>query len=426
MSVDVIERHESEVRTYCRSFPAMFDVAEGSYIWDVEGNRYLDFLAGAGSLNYGHNDPTIRAALIDHLTRRRICQSLDLFTTPKSEFLSALAQHVLEPRGLGAYKVQFVGPTGANSVEAALKLARKVTKRTEVVAFTNGFHGVSLGALAACGEVVKREAAGVPLGNVVRAAFDKYYGPSVDTIEMLEKLFDDPNSGIAAPAAFLVETVQGEGGLNVASPEWLRRLSALAKRRGALLIVDEIQSGCGRTGDFFGFEESGIAPDLICVSKSISGFGLPLSLVLIKPEFDAWAPGEHNGTFRGSNLSFAAATTAILNYWRDGNFLAAIRAKAALANERLEALAEQHAGVRRVGRGLMLGLRFDNPAEAEVVSQLCFGEMLIVETCGPRANTLKLLPPLTIAPPDLEEGIAIIGRSLQHASRSRKRLAEVA
>lgn len=402
-----------------RYYPRLFDQAEDCYIDDTSGVRYLDFLAGAGSLNYGHNNPVLLEALIAHLRSGRVCQSLDLFTVAKAEFVRAMVDHVLSPRGLGDYKLQFTGPTGTNAVEAALKLARKVTGRTDVVAFTDGFHGVSLGALAVSGESGKRRAAGQPLPNVLRAAYDGFYGPHIDTIALMERLFDDPNSGWGTPAAFIVEAVQGEGGLNAASSAWLQRLATLAKRLGALLILDEIQSGCGRTGTFFAFEAAGIMPDIICLSKSISGFGLPMALNLIRPEHDCWAPGEHNGTFRGSNLSFATATAAIQAYWRDDTFIEAVRAKSVMLRARLSEIADRTRGCQVVGRGMMSGLRFAQAENARKVARQCFDRRLIVETCGPRGNTLKMLPPLTTPLDALLDGLEIIAGAVSSVQRAR-------
>lgn len=407
MTTKIFEQHESQVRTYCRQYPVVFDRADGTFVYDCDGRRYIDFLAGAGSLNYGHNNPIIRQSLIDYLNDSRIVQSLDLFTAAKRDFVHTFVDKILIPRGLGDYKLQFVGPTGTNAVEAALKLARKVTGSTEVFAFTDGFHGVSLGALATCGERSKRAAGGTPLNNVTRVPFEGFHG-NLDTISFIEKMLDDPNSGWVPPAAFIVEVVQGEGGLNVASSAWLQALEKLCRKIGSLLIVDEVQTGCGRTGDFFAFEASGIKPDIVCVSKSIGGFGLPMALVLLRSEHDCWRPGEHNGTFRGSCLSFVAATQAIDTYWSDPEFIESVRKKAVLMKSRLNELQGCNRGLSVVGRGMMLGLRFGEAAYANEVSALCFENGLIVETCGPHGNTLKLLPPLTTEPEILFEGLEIV------------------
>jgi diaminobutyrate-2-oxoglutarate transaminase len=399
---------ESEVRSYCRSFPAVFSVAHGAHVEDEEGRQFIDFLAGAGALNYGHNNPHIVQAVMKYIQEGGILHSLDLHTVAKRNFLEKLHDIILKRRKLD-YRIQFSGPTGTNAVEAALKIARKVTGRTAIAAFTNGFHGMTLGALAATANAAKRKGAHVDLSHVVRLPFDGYHGRHVDTIALIEKTIEDPGSGVDAPAAFLVETIQGEGGLNAASNGWLQRLAALAKRSGALLIVDDIQAGCGRTGKFFSFEDAGIEPDIVCLSKSIGGIGLPVALVLIKPAYDQWLPGEHNGTFRGNNLAFVAGAAA-LDFWRDGEFQKSILAKASFAADRLEDLVARYldgkGDVR--GKGMMLGIAMSDPGLAAKISSAAFARGLIVETCGPRNEVLKLLPPLTIELDTLSEGLDIL------------------
>src|SRR5690242_3244524 len=248
---EVFLRLESKVMSYARNFSAVISYARGTELRDVHGKRYLDFLAGAGSLNYGHNNPVFKEALIEYIEQDGITHSLDLHTVAKERFLLAMHEIILKPRGLGDYVMQFTGPTGTNAVEAALKLARKATGRKNVVYFTNGFHGVSMGALAVTGNSYLRAAAGVPLTNTTAMPFDGYFGPGVDTIAHLEKVLSDPSSGMETPAAVILETVQGEGGLNVARIDWLKRLEALCNKRGIVLIVDDIQAGVGRTGTFF-------------------------------------------------------------------------------------------------------------------------------------------------------------------------------
>ena len=310
---------ESEVRSYCRNFPDVFSRAEGAFVYSATGKSYIDFLSACGSLNYGHNHPELRKALVSYVKKQGVTMSLDTETVSKNEFLEAFREHILEPRGF-SYKLQFAGPTGANAVEAAIKLARKVTGRTNVVAFTNAFHGCSLGALALTANAHHRGSSEALLSHVNRVPYDGYLGPDVDTSALLEKLLSDPSSGIDVPAAIILETIQGEGGLNVASANWVKNVARIAQKFGALLIVDDIQAGCGRSGDFFSFEPFGIEPDIVCLAKSISGFGLPMSLVLIKPEHDIWAPGEHNGTFRGNNLAFVTATVALRQFWKTSEF----------------------------------------------------------------------------------------------------------
>ncbi|MBP1849416.1 diaminobutyrate--2-oxoglutarate transaminase [Rhizobium halophytocola] len=400
------ERVESQVRSYSRSFPKMFDRAVGATIFDDKGRAYTDFLAGCSSLNYGHNQPDLKAALIDYISADGIAHGLDMFTRAKEKFLASFERHILTPRGLD-YQVQFTGPTGANAVEAALKLARKATGRDNVIAFTNGFHGVTLGALAATGNGKHRQGAATPLSGVTRAAFDGYYGPDVNTADMLERQLSDPSSGMDAPAAILVETVQGEGGLNAASAEWLRQIEAIARRHGALFIIDDIQAGCGRTGGFFSFDGMGLTPDIVTMAKSLSGMGLPLAVTLIKPEYDTWKPAEHNGTFRGNNHAFITAAAALETFWADGGFEAEVARKAAYLSERLEAIADAH-GLRTKGRGMMQGVETQGGEQAQAICKLCFDKGLIIEASGSFDEVVKILAPLTISQKQLAAGLDIV------------------
>lgn len=408
--MSTIDRLESEVRSYCRSFPTVFDRAEGAVLYGESGKPYLDFFSGAGALNYGHNHPVLRDALLNYITHGGVVHSLDMTTAAKCAFLEAFEEHILLPRNM-SYKVMFPGPTGTNAVEAALKLARKVTQRMQVVSFTNGFHGMTLGALAVTGNAKKRTGAGVPLGNVTHAPFDGYFGPTVDTLEILRTLLGDASSGVDAPAAFLVETIQAEGGVNVARKAWLQGLAQLAKDVGALLIVDDIQVGCGRTGSFFSFEEMGIQPDIICLSKSLSGYGVPFAATLLRPEIDLWAPGEHNGTFRGHNLAFVTAAAALSHFWSDDAFSESVTAKAAFAHERLQSIADKYGATVR-GRGLIQGLCFADPAVAQATSRHAYERGLIIETAGAEDQVVKLLPSLTIEQDQLAAGLAILDEAV--------------
>jgi diaminobutyrate-2-oxoglutarate transaminase len=416
---DVFNRMESEVRSYCRAFPSVFSSAEGSIVRDQRGERYLDFFAGAGVLNYGHNNPLLKNRLLSYIESNGIAHGLDMSTEAKAEFLKALEERILKPRHLD-YCVMFPGPTGTNAVESALKIARKATGRTNVIAFTNGFHGMTLGSLAATGNAAKRDGASIPLGGVSRMPFDGYFGPDVDTAEYLDKMLADTSSGIDAPAAILVETVQAEGGVNVASASWLRDLQRIARANDCLLIVDDIQAGCGRTGSFFSFERAGIEPDIVCLSKSLSGFGLPLAVTLLRREIDCFAPGEHNGTFRGNNHAFVTARAAIEAYWQDAAFEAEIKEKSALMIDLLEPLAEEFDGELR-GRGLMLGIAFEDTALAQRISRRAFENKLIIETSGAVDEVLKFLPPLTASAEELRDGVQIVLRSLEAETRTPSR-----
>ncbi|MEX1177323.1 MAG: diaminobutyrate--2-oxoglutarate transaminase [Nitriliruptor sp.] len=417
--MDTFERLESQVRSYCRSWPTVFQTASGSWLTDENGTRYLDLFAGAGALNYGHNDPVLKGALVDYLADDNIIHSLDMNTTAKRAFLETFEQVILRPRGF-EHRVMFPGPTGTNAVEAALKLARKVTGRTNVVCFTNAFHGMTLGALAVTGDSMKRGGANVPLSHTHRMPFDDYFRTGVDTIDYLEAYLADAGSGMALPAAVILETVQGEGGLRVASDAWLQRLAALCRKHGILLIVDDIQAGCGRTGTFFSFEPSGIVPDIITLSKSLSGMGMPMAVTLIRPDLDVWEPGEHNGTFRGFNPAFVTATAA-LERWRDGAFASEVRRKAAIVTEGLQALAERlpEGQARVVGRGLMQGVELDPEGLASQVAKQAFERHVLVETAGADDQVVKLLPPLTISDDELETAFAALTESLDAAMAAR-------
>ena len=410
--MELFEQHESNVRSYCRAFPTIFDKARGSRVWSVDGREFVDFFAGAGALNYGHNEPSLKRRLIEYIEADGITHSLDMATAAKARLLERLNEIVLAPRGM-TYKVMFPGPTGTNAVESALKLARKVTGRTQVLTFTNGFHGMTLGSLSVTGNAAKRAGAGVPLSHAVFAPYDGY-GTEGDGLEQLERLLEDGGSGVDLPAAAIVETVQGEGGLRAASFEWLRRLEALCRRFDMLLVVDDIQAGCGRTGPFFSFEPAGIEPDIVCLSKSIGGYGLPLALTLIRPAYDRFAAGEHNGTFRGNNLAFVTAAEA-LNYWRNDDLQKATAAKARVVTQALAELVARHPELEGElrGRGLMQGLAVEGEGVAEAICMAAFERGLLVETSGPKSEVIKLLPPVVIDEPTLKRGLAVLADAVE-------------
>ena len=410
----IFEEIESEVQSYARSFPRVFNRAQGEFMWDEDGNQYLDFLAGAGTLNYGHNNPIFKPLLIDYIQNDGITHGLDMHTKAKGEFLQAFNDTILKPRGM-EYMVQFTGPTGTNAVEAAMKVARNVTGQQNIVTFTNGFHGVSLGSLAATGNSHHRNAAGVSLNGVHRMPYDGYLGDGIDTTEYLDKVLSDSSSGINSPAAVLVEVVQGEGGINAASAQWLRNLQTVCRKHGILLIVDDIQAGCGRTGDFFSFEEAGIEPDIITLSKSLGGYGLPFAVVLIKPEFDQWKPGEHNGTFRGNNLAFVTAKAALENYWADDTFSKAIKRKGRYVSQRLNEIVENYGegNFTTKGRGMFQGINCVNGELAGKITRAAFKQGLLIETSGADDQVVKFLCPLVISDENLKKGIDIVEAAIK-------------
>ncbi|MEX2354132.1 MAG: diaminobutyrate--2-oxoglutarate transaminase [Gammaproteobacteria bacterium] len=417
----IFEEMESEVRGYVRSFPAIFETAHGSEIFDEQGKRYIDFFAGAGTLNYGHNNPLITEALIAYLQKGGIVHGLDMATSAKWEFLHKFRDTILTPRNLH-YKVQFTGPTGTNAVETALKLARMVKRRSNIISFTNGYHGLTLGALAVTGNFYYKDESYGSRNNTAFMPYDGFLGPDVNTIDYLRRFLEEGSSGVDLPAAVIVETVQGEGGINVASVEWLQQLEALCREFDILLIVDDIQVGNGRTGSFFSFERAGIYPDMVCLSKSIGG-GLPMALLLMRPDLDQWRPGEHTGTFRGNNLAFVASTQA-LSYWENNDLEKAIAYKGEIIREELQKMADKYpelnASVR--GVGMVWGLVLPQTGVAGETSAEAFERGLIIETAGNTDQVLKFLPSLLIEEDLLREGLDVIDQSLGAIVDKREKL----
>ncbi len=406
--LEIFNRRESEARSYCRSFETVFTKASGAELTGADGTTYIDFLAGCSSLNYGHNDPDMKEALVEHIAGDGIAHGLDMYTTEKARFLKAYEENILEPRGMD-YKVMMTGPTGTNAVEAAMKLARKVTGRRNIVAFTNGFHGMTMGALSLTGNAGKRAGAGCgSLCGVTRMPFDGAFGDDMDTLKQMEMMFDNPSSGIDAPAAFIFEPVQGEGGLNAASDEWMQGVARLAKKLGALLIVDDIQSGCGRTGTYFAFESAGIEPDMITQAKSLSGFGLPFAALLIKREHDIWKPAEHNGTFRGNTHAFVTGRVALEKFWADDTFQNEVQHKSAILTAGLQAVADLVPDARLKGRGMMQGVDVGSGETAEAICARAFEKGLVIETSGADDEVVKVLAPLTIPEDTLRKGLDIL------------------
>ncbi|TGS61875.1 diaminobutyrate--2-oxoglutarate transaminase [Mesorhizobium sp. M3A.F.Ca.ET.201.01.1.1] len=413
MNTDPFTAHESNVRRYGRSFPAVFARALGATIWDESGNAYIDFLVGSGALNYGHNNPDIMAPAIEYLVGENILLSLDMHTAAKRDFIEGFVDWILKPRGL-SYKIQFPGPTGTNANEAALALARKYTGRSSVMAFTNAFHGMSLGSLAVSGSASTRELGGVARHDVIRVPYDGYPSQAFDSASYIDHVLSDPGSGIEKPAAIILETIQAEGGMNAASAAWLTEIHRICRTQGIVFIVDDIQAGAGRTGDFFSFESAKIEPDIVCLSKSLSGSGSPLSIVLIRPDLDIWKPGEHSGTFRGNNFAFVTAG-AMCKMWSDRKFTAGVERTAVRLQTHLDRLVAKFPRYieQKRGRGLMAGLKCRSPAVVGRVHDVAFENGLLIESSGPNRDVIKVLPPITITDAELDRGITILEHALQ-------------
>ena len=419
MQTQILERMESDVRTYSRSFPVVFTKASNARLTDENGREYIDFLAGAGTLNYGHNNPKIKQALLEYLAEDNIIHGLDFWTEAKRHYLETLEEVILKPRGLD-YKVQFPGPTGTNAVEAAIRLARNAKGRHNIVTFTNGFHGVTMGALATTGNRKFREATGgVPTVGGTFLPYDGYLGEGTDTLNYFEKLLNDKSGGLDVPAGVIVETVQGEGGINACGTEWLKRLEQICRAHDILLIVDDIQAGCGRTGKFFSFEHAGVVPDIVTNSKSLSGLGLPFAQVLVRPELDVWKPGQYNGTFRGFALAFTTAAATLNHYWRDDSFAKDVQRKGEIVAERFARIAawisEQGIEASERGRGLMRGIDVGSGEIADKITHKAFENGLVIETSGQDGEVVKCLCPLTITDEDLQQGLDILEESTRQA-----------
>lgn len=421
--MNVFEKWESDIRGYCRLYPTVFTSASNARQVDEAGKSYVDFFAGAGVLNFGHNNERMKKALIEFIQNDGVAHSLDMYTTPKRSFLEKFAKTILEPRNMN-YKMQFMGPTGTNAVETALKLARKVTGRKSVVAYSHGFHGMTLGALACTANSYFRNAAGVPLEHVVRQPFGcetrcKGCNMScgVDSVDALRALYEDSSSGMEPPAAFMVEAIQAEGGVHVASKEWLQAVQKLAHDLGALFIIDDIQAGCGRTGNYFSFDGMGLDPDIVTLAKGIGGFGTPLAMNLVRPEHDKhWSPGEHTGTFRGQGFSFVAGVEA-LTYFENDDLMTDVKRKGAQMKEHLEGICDQHSkhAFQVRGKGMMQAIDFGDGALAKKIATTCFENGLLIGACGTGGKVLKLIPPLTIPDADLVEGLETLSKAVASA-----------
>jgi diaminobutyrate-2-oxoglutarate transaminase len=383
---------ESEVRYYSRIHPVIFSKAKNSIVYDRDNNEYIDFFCGAGSSNYGHNNDAMKGAIIDYLQRDGVINSLDQLTDAKNDFINTFNDTILTPRSLD-YKIQFTGPTGTNAVEAALKLARKFTGREKIIYFENSFHGMTYGSMSVSGMNNHKLAADYKT-NVVEMPFAN----KSDSLEILENHLNNCNK-VDLPAGIILETIQAEGGVKVAPKEWLEEVARLAKKFEILLIVDEIQTGCGRTGTFFSFEIANITPDIVCLSKSLSGFGLPLSINLLNPKIDCWSPGEHNGTFRGNNLAFIAATVA-LNMWSDEKFSQGILERSQIMDDFFKSK-----NIKLKGKGLMKAFETENSEANDRLRQIIFDNGVLVDTCGPKNNLIKMMPPINISTDNLLDGL---------------------
>ncbi|WP_433288990.1 aspartate aminotransferase family protein [Pseudonocardia sp. CA-142604] len=426
-------RRESNARVYPRHFPIAVETASGSFVRDVDGNVFIDFLAGAGVLSLGHNHPDLVQAVIDQLGR--FTHGLDLPSPAKDAFTEA--QLSMLPSGLrDRMKVHFCGPTGANAVDAAIKLCKIATGRGDVVSFQGGFHGTTHVGMAVTGLVANKG----PVANGVPGVHFFPYSNcsscpmgltrdscSTNCIGFLERSLRDPNGGVPLPAAVVVEMVQGEGGVVPADDEFVRRLRLLTRELGVPLVVDEVQTGCGRTGTWFAFEQYGIEPDVIVASKALSGIGQPVAIILYNERLDVWEPGAHTGTFRGNQLAFAAGAEAVRVVERD-DVLGNVRRRGLQIDRRLGAL-NGNRWVREVrGRGLMWGIELEDPpgsAPGELAGEVqarALRQGLIVELGGRNDTVVRMLPPLNVTAEVVDMACTILIDAIEHCAPKAGRL----
>ena len=406
--MNVIERYESTAQSYVRSAPVIYQRAGGAELFDENGNSFIDFYSGGGPLSYGHNHLNVCSALIDYLCKDGVLQTREKSSVAKREFIRKFVKSILEPRGLN-YKMLFTDPASGTAAEIAMRLARRDRQRSNIVAFTNASHGLTDGAATVTSRKSSKYENGDHRGQTVFMPYCGYFGPDVDTIAYFRKYLEDGSSGIERPAAVIVATVQDDGGVHVASDAWLKALEVLCREFGVLLILDETQTGCGRCGHFFSFERAGIVPDMVLVSNAIAG-GLPMSLLLMRPDLDHWRPGEQVGVFQGDSLAMVAATE-LLSLWDNKAFGAEILVKGMELERALKAMVssfpQRSTAIR--GTGMVWGLDFGAAASASVVSGWALEAGLVVEGARLRDEVLLVMPPVTISDEHLREGLRRLG-----------------
>ena len=417
------EETESNARSYPRKFPFALKKAKGLWIEDVEGNKYLDFLCGAGTLALGHNDPEINQAMIDLISEDAPLHTLDLTTPVKDEFVHMLLS-LLPGELKNNAKIQFCSPSGTDATDAALKLCKTATGRSEIIAFSGGYHGMGHGALALTGNLnAKNKVHGLmpgvhfmPYPYSYRCPFGLGGDAGVKAAcAYFERLLKDPESGITKPAAVILEPIQGEGGVIPAPVEFLQTVRRVTQELDIPMIVDEIQCGIGRSGTFFAFEEAHIVPDVILASKAIGG-SQPMAVVIYNKKLDLWTAGAHAGTFRGNQLAMKAGLV-VMNRVSKPEFLAEVKEKGEYLKNKLLELKAKHPIIGDIrGRGLMLGCEFVDPtgkpdaigsfpASGEIaaaVQKKCFENKLIMEKGGRFGSVMRCLCALTVTKEEID------------------------
>lgn len=426
--VDRQSEYESSARSYPRRFPIAIRSAKGSYLEDMDGNKYIDFLNGAGTLALGHNDDEINRAMIEHIQSGAPLHTLDLTTPIKDMFVETLFS-ILPKEMASRAKVQFCSPSGTDATDAAIKLCKTATGRSTVIAFSGGYHGMGHGAMALTGNCnAKNHVANVMPGVQFMPYPYSYRCPmgiggeagTKACINYFERLLKDPESGVTKPAAVIIEPIQGEGGAIPAPVEFLQAVRRVTKELGIPLICDEIQCGMGRSGKVFAFEHAGIIPDVILISKAIGG-AQPLSVVVYDKDLDKWGPGAHAGTFRGNQLAMVCGTVIMKRISRP-EFLADVTRKGDMMMERIRRLQKEVRIIGDVrGTGLMFGIEFIDPNGpldlmgvpepsgeiAAKVQRLCFENKFIMEKGGRNGSVMRCLCALNITDEDIDKAMSI-------------------
>ena len=425
---------ESSARSYPRKFPFALSKAKGSWVEDVEGNRYLDFLCGAGTLALGHNDDEVNKAMIELISSGAPLHTLDLTTPVKDRFVETVIS-ILPEEMRGNVKIQFCSPSGTDATDAAIKLCKTATGRGSVIAFSGGYHGMGHGALSLTGNLnakmkVQNLMPGVqfmPYPNSYRCPFGLGGEAGTDAAcAYFERMLKDPESGVTPPAAVIIEPIQGEGGVIPAPRKFMQTIRRVTKELGIPMIVDEIQCGIGRSGQMFAFEESGIIPDVILMSKAIGG-SQPMSIVVYNKDLDKWTAGAHAGTFRGNQLAMAAGTV-VLRRVSDPDFLASVREKGVYITEALNQLKKEVSIIGDIrGRGLMIGIEFIDPegkkdimghpeasgSIAAEVQKRCFEHKLVMEKVGRNGSVMRCLCALNVSKEDINTMLGIFSSAVK-------------
>ena len=420
------EEFETRAVVYSKAFPFAIDSAKNATIRDVDGNLYIDWVSGISVLNLGHRNPVVTQAVVNQLGK--IWHALEIPTETRIGFFDRM--HAILPSQLRGHARIMTTVTGADACETAVSIARKVTGKRTIVAFEGSYHGVHQGAVSLTSSRHYLEYAGVPRQGVFRVPYPYSYrfpfpverkgDEGKVVLRYLEHLIEDEHSGLDDLAAIIVEPVEGEGGYILPPEDFLPGLREIADKAQVPLIIDEVQTGFGRTGKFWGCELTGTPPDIVCVSKSV-GAGIPLSLVAYRSEYDkALSEGFHLGTYRGNALAMAAGSASI-DYITGSGLLERVAKLGRKTKREFERIASKS---KSIGDGRGVGFMIGNevveskqtkmPSRALTVEfrRRLFEGGLLMHTCGHYGNVLRFMAPLTIEKQLLERGLQVFERKI--------------